>query len=301
MAKNSGNWFDLLAAREELKQFRHDVAILKKKGLLDKALDARGVLPSKYLKSQIKKYQAVIEGTAKVAKVTNAKKKYYKSKGYQTKGANKVIVPVQAGEKVYSHKGDFRVKITGRGGSITRMDLGLSTDDILQWADDLRNDSYHLRSDELLRFQFFGNNSHAGFHNLPGKTAQQRMAEYLENYPSFEKLAENGSAKDMATMIQGIAIFKIKRDPATGDWPKPDPHAEDKYDTEARRRYNERERMAREVRLGKMGDAEYIRHKKERADTERERRAKMAPEKKEAYKKKSRARAAKSRTNKSAK
>lgn len=300
MTSKPSNWFDLLAAREELKQFRHDVAILKKKGLLDKAIDARNILPTKYLKSQVKKYSSVIEGKAQTVKVSAAKKKYYKAKGYQTKGG-RVIVPVQAGEKVYGTSGDFRIKIVGKGGSITRIDLGLSPDDILQWADDLRDNKYPVRSDELIRFQFFGNNSHAGFHNLPGKTAQQRMAEYLENYPTFERLAEHGSAKDMATVIQGITIFKVKRDPATGDWPKPDPHAEDKYDEEALRKYNERERRSRQIRLGKMSDEEYAQYKAERAENERRRRAAMAAEKKDAYKKKAKARAAKSRGNKSAK
>src|SRR6202012_2424729 len=82
---------DLRAARNELKQFRHDVSILKRKGLLDKSIDARSIKPSKYLKSQIRKFGNVLRGEASPVKVKKSNIAALKSRGFTVKNGRAVI------------------------------------------------------------------------------------------------------------------------------------------------------------------------------------------------------------------
>ena len=51
---------------EALRQFRHDVAILKKKGLISKRVDARSAKPTKALLAKTKEFKDVINGNAVV-------------------------------------------------------------------------------------------------------------------------------------------------------------------------------------------------------------------------------------------
>lgn len=293
---------DLTAARAELKQFRSDVAALKRKGLLEKELyDARSATPTKYLKSVIKKFGNVLKGEATPVKVSKAKQKYYKEKGYAVKNG-RVIVPVQKNEKVYSSHGDFRKKITGTNGSITVIDLGLDKSDVLRWADDLRNNRYKLKKDEMLRFQMGGHNSYSGFINLEHKTAQEQMADYIEFYPSFEKATNEYDPEQVGEYIEGIVILKVKRDPKTHRFPLPPVNIEatERSQEAARRRSNQR-KQSREFKLGNMGDIAYEKFMNEKAAEEKARRAALTPEQREEYKRKARERAAKARANKKGK
>ena len=268
---------DLIAARQELKQFRHDVAILKKKGILDKSIyDARSVKPSKYLKSQIKKFADVISGAAKPVKVSKSSQKFYKEQGYKIKNG-RVVVPVQSNEKVYSVRGDFRVKAIGRGGSITKINLQFDRSKITTWADQLRNYHIKLNKDEILTFQFFGHNSHRAFENLHGKTAAEAMAEYIENYPAFEQTKDLDPDKQQ-DFIDNVTIFKIKRD-ENGRINRPEIHGRAKErDTERERRNAERRRAARERRFNNMSEAQELRVREEAAKRSKEYRGKLSEE-----------------------
>jgi hypothetical protein len=290
---------DLAAARAELKAFRHDVAILKKKGLLDKKYDARSVKPTKYLKSVIRQFGNVLEGKATTAKVSKEKAAYYKGRGYSVKNG-RVVVPTMENERVYSTHGNFVRSISGKGGTINIIDLGLNKTDILKWQDDLRNNRFKLKESEQLRFQLNGYNSHIGFSPTRSKTAQERMAEYLENYNMIEE-AENGtlSADASRELVEGMVIFKVKRDPLTHRFPIP-PERPEEYPINAEIQERRRKRNAerRRARIGRMGEEEYNRYMDEKADLERERRAKLTPEQKAKYKADAKVRAARSRTMK---
>jgi hypothetical protein len=267
---------DLQAAREELKQFRRDVAILKKKGLIDKnKYDARSVKPTKYLKSVIREFGNVINGEATPVRVSKERAKYYKEKGYSVRNG-RVIVPHMENEKVYGTHGNFVRKITGRGGSIQVMDLGLDNRDINRWVDDLRNNRFKLRTDEQLRFQMYGNNSHTGFTDTARRTAQEQMADYLEFYESFENALEGGlSPEQESEYVQSIVIFKVKRDGA-GHWPRPPSRAEEYPENiEARERRSRRNAERRRARIGRMNEREYNEYMDEKARAEKERRNSM--------------------------
>ena len=287
---------DLQAARNELKQFRHDVSILKRKGLLDKSIDARSIKPSKYLKSQLRKFGNVLSGNASPVKVKKSNIAALKARGFTVKNG-RAVVPHNPGEKVRSARGSFKVITPTRGGGkIEKLDLALDPDDINQWIDDLRNNRMRVGDDEELTITFRGYRSGAGFGKLArgGKTPQQQLADFLESYDIVKRTqAGEYDQETEHETIDGIVIYKVTR----GERPDSTPGIVER-DEETRRKYRERARKARELRLGHMSDKSYEEFTRERAETEKKRRANMSDAEKAAYKAKAAARAKASRERK---
>ncbi len=260
-----------------VKAFRHDVAKLKKKGLLDKKYDARSVSPTKYLKSQIKKFGDVLAGEAQPVKVSKAKVKYYEEQGYKVK-SGRVIVPVAENEKVYSTHGDFRVKASGEFGSITRYDLGLPKKDILSWKKALLEKQTRLKEGERIYFQLFGHNSYQSFQNF------QQMLDYLDYYPSFNA-AENDKIKNQQQYVENVVIFKVDR----GSKPPPEI-----VDEELQQQIRERRAEKRQLWIGRMTPERQKKYKETRRESAAKQRAKRTPEQIERDKEAARKRAQKS-------
>jgi hypothetical protein len=274
---------DLQAAREELKQFRRDVAILKKKGLLSKKYDARSVKPTRYLKGALKEFGDVLSGKATPVKVSKEKQAYYKKQGYRVK-SGRVVVPHAENEKIIGTKGNFARIIKGRGGKIQIMDLGLNRENILQWQDDLRNNRFKLKPNEQLKFQMFGYNSRLGFWDRPGHTAQEQMAEYLEHYDMIEG-AHDGEIppEKQSEYVQGVVIMKLTPD-ENGTYPRPEEHPEDYLYNAERREWAAKRRAERErKRIERMGVVRHEEYLADRAENSREQRAKMTPEQRARY------------------
>lgn len=266
------------AAREQLKAFRHEVAVLKRKGLIDKKYDARSVTPSKYLKTQIKAFSNVLKGEASPVKVSKEKAKYYKQQGYTVKNG-RVVVPTMKNEKVYGSRGDFRVKITGAGGSITRIDLGLSRNNIQMWREQLERAHIKLKPDERLTFQLYGNNSHISF-----RTTEQ-MLMYLEHYGAFEDAADSSDPDKQEQFIENVVIFKIDR---TATVPR-SPHAIE-ISEEAKRR----QAFKRQQYLDRMTPERRAEYMEARKEQQQKIRNQMTEAQREEYKRKARERARKS-------
>lgn len=269
--------------KQQLKSFRHEIAVLKRKGLLDKKYDARSVTPTKYLKSQVKAFSNVLEGTAQTVKVSKAKQAYYKAQGYSVK-KGRVVVPVAANEKVLGTHGDFRVKTTGEFGSLTRIDLGLSKNDIALWKDQLLKRKVKLKPGESIYFQFYGNNSYQTFQNF------EQLLFYFEQYTTVDDVERKGSPEDHMNLIENIVIYRIDRDST-----KPPRQSLSEEAFEARRAVRAERKQKY---LDRMTPERRDVYNRERAEQERERRErnkkKQTPDQIEAAKKKARERAKKS-------
>jgi hypothetical protein len=259
---------DLISARAELKQFRRDVSILKKSGLIDKLkYDARSVTPTKYLKSQIRKFTDVITGNAQTVKVSKPKQKYYSEKGYAVKGG-RVVVPKHKDEKVYATHGDFRKVSTHPTGKITTLDLGLSTKDIGKWKEQLLSKKIKLKEGERLAFSFDGNNSYMTF-----RTPEQ-LLDYLENYEDIENMEDRGSAARQSQIIKSIVIFKTEKTA----WGKTPWHG-----TERQAEARQRNQTKRQAWIGRMNEYDYNNFLNKKADAEQARRNKIKNSSPETY------------------
>lgn len=263
---------------QKLRAFRHDVAVLKKKGLVSEKYDARSVKPTKYLKEQIREFGAVLRGEAAPVKVSKEKIRHYKEQGYNVKNG-RVVVPTLPGEKVYGSHGDFRVKITGRGGSITRIDLGLSRNDIHLWAAQLQSAQVKLKPDERLTFQLYGNNSHISF-----RTPEQ-MLMYLEHYGAYEDAVDSLDPDKQEQFISNVVIYKIDRDASVPRAP---------FAVEISEEAKRRQAFKRQQYLDRMTPERRAEYREARAEEQAKRRAKMSAEQKEQYKQRARERAKKS-------
>lgn len=268
---------DKSAATAQLKQFRHDLSILKRKGIVDKKYDARSQTPTKYLKSIIKEFGGVLSGEKGAVRVKDKKKReVYKAQGYTVR-RDRVLVNKAPEETVRASRGknglpDFVHVVKGNGGKIERINMRLNRTDIVKWIEDLRNNRVRVGDDEELMFQIFGNNSREGFGTFGGKTAQERMADYLEfNYPVLDEV--QGDAEKEGALIEDIVIFKIKRDKQHRfEYPKPRTR-EQEVDEEYRRRARARNERARSRRLGRMTEKAHTEYMEARAQAEKERRA----------------------------
>lgn len=80
-----------------VKEFRHDVAKLKAAGLVSKRVDARSQKQTRYMQGQVKKFDDVLKGRAKVVRAPRrADLAEYRDGGrYKTKGRS-VVIPVES-------------------------------------------------------------------------------------------------------------------------------------------------------------------------------------------------------------
>jgi len=257
-----------------IKKFRHDVAILKRKGLISKSYDARSVNPTKYLKSQIKQWSEVIEGRATTVKVSKDNEKFYRQNGFDTK-MGRVVVPIQPNQKVTATRGNFRLTTVGKSGSISSRNLTIEATSIPEWLEKLRANKVQFADDEVLAFQYFGNSSRQ-FFSGNGKTRQQQLADFIERYPSMIEAAKKGGDAE-AKLIKSIHLYKIKGDPLANRLPST-PFNE-KRDTERERLKAARRSQQRSRRIARMTEREYSEYMDAQAAKQKAYRASLSDKK----------------------
>src|ERR1035437_9923980 len=95
-------------AHSKIRKFRHDIATLKRKGLVT-GVDARSIQPTSKLTSLIERFDDVLSGKATPVKLSKSESKNLKAAGYDVyKG--KVLFPHSAGEKVGVSHGHAKVR-----------------------------------------------------------------------------------------------------------------------------------------------------------------------------------------------
>src|SRR6185369_9469977 len=99
---------------ESLRKFRHDIATLKRKGLLS-GVDARSAKPTPKLNRILDKYDPVLAGKASAVRLSKSGLKEYQDLGKpyeiaRPKGLpQRVIVPHEPGERVTVTGGKVRI------------------------------------------------------------------------------------------------------------------------------------------------------------------------------------------------
>lgn len=269
---------DLNSAKLALKEFRHDIAVLKKFKLIDSSYDARSVKPSKYLKGLVKEFGDVLKGRAKPVKVSKENASYYKKRGYRVKNG-RVVVPHAENESVRTSHGNFVVTTQGKGGKIHKIDLGFSTRTIANWRKKLQDKKFKLKKGERIGFSFHGNYSEQLFEDI------NDLLDFLEYYDEFTKAEESGSINYEKSVIDGIVFYRVERDAKMPATP---------IDEEKKKWRRKRQAEKREAWLGRMTPERREEYNRERANSRKQSRENMTPEQKENYKEKARARAKKS-------
>ena len=276
---------DLNAAKKALKEFRHDIAVLKRFKLIDSKYDARSVTPSKYLKSLVKEFGDVLRGGAKPVKVSKDYAKYYKGRGYRVKNG-RVIVPTGPNDTVHATHGNFTVTTQGKGGKIHKIDLGFSTRTIADWRKKLSSKNFKLKNGERIGFSFQGNYSEQLFDDI------NDLLEFLEYYDEFTKAEESGSINYEKHIIDGIIFYRVERDAKMPATP---------IDEEKKKWRRARAIEKRQAWLDRMSPERRQEYNDERAKQRKNDRENMSDQKREEYKLKARQRAKKSYEERSVK
>jgi hypothetical protein len=110
----------------ELRSFRHNVSVLKRKGLVSPKVDARSVTPTKTLRAAIKKFSDVLSGNARVFTVPKGKTVGQYAEDYSIRGAHGHIV-LPKSERL-NRKGQIVTAKMGPIASMTRQALPTGAD-----------------------------------------------------------------------------------------------------------------------------------------------------------------------------
>ena len=237
---------------QALRDFRHQVSLARKKGLVSARVDARKQKPTRYMRTKIKKLAPVFEGTSAAVKVPPKMARQYRKAGFSVFG-NAVVVAAEPGE-IASIKKGMPLMRRRLGGDFweERLVLPITVHNLSEIEADLEARSAYYNSlkdpDELFAFKLFGANSLATFEDF------ELMLEYLSHYQVFE-------TNDEPETWESINFYRVAR----GHW-QPTPKKPYK-----RRRYSSPDRREAPRRL----KPDYMRKQE---DAERKRRQRNNPD-----------------------
>ena len=172
----------------QLKEYRHNLAMLKRKGLVSDKINAAKHKPTDYMLRQIRKYKPVLEGKAAVVKVSKEDAKKF-SDDFAVKN-RRVVVPKAEGEKVrYSKKtGQITGTRTQYGQKIKRRRLKIKTnEDIRRLEGKGIRFAIHFAGGTVYRFSFAdGDNGIITFM----ETYEQRERNPFKNWHKYVEVEE---------------------------------------------------------------------------------------------------------------
>lgn len=198
---------------DNLRDFRHRVAVLKRAGLLTgklrsgKSIDARSAYPTwkvngKSLQSIVNKYDDVASGKATALKVPKKQLSQFKKAGFETK-AGKVIIPHSATEKVVRERGEVVIK--SRSG-IERVQIPIPFQNLPQYLEAIRKDSDRINSmkrrNEYFGFKFFGNNS---------STLYSDIAFAIDDLEKYSAITDANTRIKQQEIYRNLEIVRVNR------------------------------------------------------------------------------------------
>jgi hypothetical protein len=296
MAKSKSSNPADIARKELLKSFRSDLAKLKKFGLTSKKTNPRKQTPTKWFKAQIKKYNDVLQGKAKVVTINKSQKSKLKEAQYRTT-RNKAIIPAAKNETVRMTKQGYNITRHNKGGNIKTERIFMNESDLLSHLENIRNTNKYrnLPKDKFLSFRFFGNNSSAVFRGSEKGVAIDLLMDFFERYEAVAKVYQSGKPEDAQELIRNFEIVTLKRDDLVF-WS--DERAENKG---FRRSHQNNERRNKWLRERYKERDVYQIDAKLKRDKEYRARVKKDPQAEAEYKQAAKDRAKKSRQNAKAK
>ena len=280
------------SSQSDLKQFRHAVSILKKKGLVKKSIDVRTAYPSqlsggKSLRELVKKFDDVISDKAAAVKLPPAKVKAYKQAGYETT-KDRVLVPKLRGDRVTVTK-DNEIKIREKKTGISRIKMAVPYHTLKQWLEDMRKNSLRINAMKR-RNEFFGYT--IGPPDKPNRswnlyrTIEFLLEEITNGSPSGLNLSEKLRTETHKQQNEFFGAFEIVRVPRESAWPAP------------KDRFRGGGRRAKGGRRPKVTEEQKADRRRKNAERQKKFRVTLTKKEKDAYKKKAKKRAKKSRKRK---
>lgn len=302
--KKSSGIFDLIRAEFDtpdygLKQFRRDVAKLKRLGLISKRKDARKQKPTRYMREVVRQFADVLTGKASVLSIPQNEVEYYKKTGHKTKN-KKAVIPTPHGEKVRRTKpveGTPTYTTTQRtktGATVKRRHVLLPAEEFASRLKSHIQKLPALKKGEYYAFRYRG---YMSLQYFGGKDAKKKLLEYMMRYI-------NSDIDDVEEELSHFEIVTIENGKQWAAGVK-----EQRAESEVNRRERNKERYA-QWKARKLARGEEIRRveskpkseraKKNDAEYQRQRRASLKESNPKEYQRRleaSKARMAKTRRN----
>jgi hypothetical protein len=179
-------------AKENIREFRRAVSVLKQQGLLPsgKKIDARSALPNwkikgKKLSTLVRKYDDVVTGKATAIIVPPAQLKRFRKTGFET--ANKrVLIPHSKSEIAKLKHGQVTIK---NKSGVERVQLPIEYHNLRQYLSDIHKNSEVInrmkRKSEYFGIRFFGGQRAMFYSNI------EQLMDDLERYEDILKLTSS--------------------------------------------------------------------------------------------------------------
>jgi hypothetical protein len=263
----------LKKAGRDVKSVRHDVAELKKVGLVSKRVDVRSYLPSRYMLRKIEANRDVLAGKMIAVKAPKTVRERYTKKGiFEQRGSTLIVPREYSNQKTRITRGLVELSRELRMGEETRLILPFKAADMEGIARGLLADpslNGMKRPDELFGFRLFGHNM-----NTIGFPDVEEFANYiLTNYAHLFS-GKNGR--------EGVKHFELFRFKSRNSQMKESPEEGRKYTPRPPRKggpkrdFVIRKRLERDAaRKAKARERETPEQRKKRLEEQRRRQANL--------------------------
>ena len=195
----------LKRAQLDLREYRKELATLKKQGIVSKRVEVRSHQPTRYMLGKLKKFKGVALGhelAVPIAKVSPHRARQYTEKGIASQIEKFLVVPrTAARQKADVYKGHIRTTTELNRGQeeVIKFPSRLEDmHDVLNWLADNDQMINELKGPKgQLGFQLAGHNSRVGLANV------RELISYLQKYdgsdPRLRGNIFNGSSKKLVT------------------------------------------------------------------------------------------------------
>lgn len=192
----------LKKAGTDVRAVRHDVAALKKVGLVSKRVDVRKYLPTRYMLKKIERNRDVLSGESIAVRASKSIRDKYVSKGiYEQRGSVLVVPREYANQRTRISRGLVEISRPLRIGEEIRLVLPFKATDMEGVAHKLKDDPTldgMKRGDELFGFRLYGHNM-----NTIGFPSADELADYILTHYSHLFSGKSGR--------EGVKHFELFR------------------------------------------------------------------------------------------
>ena len=196
-------------AYSEIRKFRHEISILKHKGIIT-GVDARSVQPTPALRKKIARFDDVLSGKSTPVKLSKNETANMKAAGYDVfKG--RVLFPHSAGEKVGVSHGHARVR---QPNGVERVTIPVQYHKLDSYLRGIQKNEKAIdamkQKNEFFAFRFYGHQSNAVYRTI------DLLVDDLERYQRIEAArSPTSSAQEMNEIYRNLEVVKVHR---SRDW-----------------------------------------------------------------------------------
>jgi hypothetical protein len=195
----------LKSAQLDVREYRKQLATLKKQEIVSRRVDVRSHFPTRYMMNKIKKFKGVALGhelAVPISRISSHRARQYTEKGIASKIEKFLIVPKTAArQKADVYKGHIRTTTELNRGDEEVIKFPTTLDDmhdVVNWLRDNEQMINELKGGKgQLGFQLSGHNSRVGLANV------RELISYLMKYdgsdPRLRGNIFSGSSKKLVT------------------------------------------------------------------------------------------------------